>query len=136
MRAYMHNILREAGSRGIHIIFSPFDSFSYDEAFGLEGPWATDFGGPLTDINNFFQDPGTLEVAKARMAKVIQWANESEYADYVIGWEPLSEWESFEWTLHPEGDGEPGWETEMRRRSIWINELGAYTKQLDPDRIV
>ncbi len=136
MRAYMHNILREAGSRGIHIIFSPFDSFSYDEAFGLEGPWATNFGGPLTDINNFFQDPGTLEVAKARMAKVIQWANESEYADYVIGWEPLSEWESFEWTLHPEGDGEPGRETEMRRRSIWINELGAYTKQLDPDRIV
>lgn len=136
MRTFMHNILREAGQRGIRLIFSPFDSFSYDEAFGLEGPWATNFGGPLTDINDFFQTPGTLEIAKNRMAKVVQWANESPYADYVLGWEPLSEWDSWEWTLNAEGDAEPGRETEFRRRAQWINELGYYIKSIDPGRMV
>ncbi len=136
MRQFMHNVLREAGERGIRIIFSPFDSFSYDEAFGLEGPWASNFGGPLTDINDFFQTPGTLELAKARMAKVIQWANESPYAEYVLGWEPLSEWDSWEWTLNAEGDAEPGRETEFRTRARWINELGEYIKSIDPGRIV
>lgn len=136
MRTFMHNVLREAGERGIHIIFSPFDSFSYDEAFGQEGPWATNFGGPLTDIDNFFQNSGTLTLARNRMTTVINWANESEYSDYLIGWEPLSEWESFEWTLNAEGNGEAGRETEMRTRSVWINALAAHIKERDPTRLV
>ncbi|MCC6229301.1 MAG: cellulase family glycosylhydrolase [Phycisphaerales bacterium] len=136
MRAFIHNILEECGTRGIHVIFSPFDSFSYDEAFGLEGPWATSMGGPLTDINNFFQDSGTLEIAKARMDTVVSWVQESAYASSVIGYEPVSEWDSYEWTLNAEGNSEPGRETEFRTRAGWIDQLAAYIKQIDPDRLV
>ena len=136
MRTFIHNVLREAGNRGIRIIFSPFDSFSYDEAFGTEGPWATRFGGPLTDINNFFQAAATLDIAKARMNKVIQWANESDYRGFVLGWEPLSEWDSYEWTLNAEGNGDPGRETELRRRCQWISALGEHIKRQDPGRLV
>lgn len=160
MRSFMHNVLREAGTRGIRIIFSPFDSFSYDEAFQYEGPWGSNFGGPLTGgpgdpsgdaesnvgIDRFFQEPGTLEIAKARMAQIITWANQSAYADYIIGWEPLSEWESFEWTLNsvdgaPRPNSNPadlnfGREDEFRRRAIWINDLAGYIRQQDPGRPV
>ncbi|MBC7834425.1 MAG: hypothetical protein H7Y88_04900 [Phycisphaerales bacterium] len=136
MRHFVLNVLEEAGSRGIHVIFSPFDSFSYDEAFGSEGPWATNFGGPLSDINNFFQDQVTLDIAKNRMTTVIDWARSSPYFNRVLGWEPVSEWDSFEWTLNAEGNADPGRETEMRRRALWIDSLAAHIKAEDPAHLV
>ncbi len=136
MREFVHNILEEAANHGIYIIFSAFDSFSYDEAFGQEGPWATNFGGPLSDINDFFQNPETLNMAKARMNAVIGWVNDSEHSKHVLGYEVLSEWDSYEWTLNSEGESEPGRESEFRRRAQWINALGAYIKQAAPDHLV
>ena len=136
MRQFIHNLLEECGSRGIHVILSPFDTFSYDDAFGQEGPWATSMGGPLTDINSFFQSSGTLDLAKARMDTVVSWVQESPYASSVLGWEPVNEWDSYEWTLNAEGNSEPGRETEYRTRAAWIDDLAAYIKEIDPDRLV
>ncbi len=135
MRGFMLNVLEMADKYGIYILFSPFDTFSYDEAFGVEGPWASNFGGPLTDINDFFQNPDTLQIAKNRMAQVVQWANESPFSYRALGWETPSEWDSFEWTLNAEGEGSPGRETEFTTRSKWINELGAFVQEMDPNRL-
>lgn len=136
MRQFMHNVLELADQHGIYILFSPFDPYSYDEAFGVEGPWASNFGGPLTNINDFFQTPGTLEIAKNRMTQLAQWADESPHGHRVLGWEPPSEWDSYEWTFNAEGDGSPAREVEFRTRANWIAELGAHIQQVDPNRIV
>lgn len=136
MRTFMHNVLELADQHGIYILFSPFDPYSYDEAFGIEGPWATNFGGPLTNINDFFQTPETLEIAKNRMTQIVQWADESPYAHRAIGWEPPSEWDSFEWTLNAEGEGSAGREAEFRTRANWIKQLGAHMQTIDPNRMV
>ena len=149
MRVFMLNVLKEASRVGVYVIFSPFDTFSYDEVFQSEFPWSSNNGGPLTDINNFFQettfvvagvpDTGTLGLAERRMKKVIDWVNTPAFAPYVnrlLGWEPMSEWDSYEWTLNAEGNAEPGRETEFRRRAQWIEALGAYIKSYDPTRLL
>jgi hypothetical protein len=64
------------------------------------------------------------------------WLAESPHGHRVLGWEPLNEWDSFEWTLNPEGNGEPGRETEMRRRAAWIGTLNRWLRDEDPDRLV
>lgn len=142
MQLYVLNLLQEAGSRGIKVILSPFDTFSYDEAFGVEGPWASNRGGPLTDINNFFQttlgtvNTATLDIAKRRMKTVIDWVAESPFKQNVLGFEFLSEWDSYEWTLHPSGGSEAGRETEFRTRAAYMNLLAAYVQQEDPNHLV
>ncbi|MGE3107034.1 MAG: sugar-binding protein [Phycisphaerales bacterium] len=142
MRLYVLELLQQAASRGIHVILSPFDTFSYDEAFGVEGPWAASRGGPLTDINHFFQstlgavNTSTLDIAKRRMKTVIDWVAESPYKQFVLGYEFLSEWDSYEWTLHPSGGGEPGRETEFRTRAVYMNQLAAYVKSQAPNALV
>ncbi|MBX3358972.1 MAG: hypothetical protein KF745_11165 [Phycisphaeraceae bacterium] len=136
MRQFIVNVLREASARGIKMIFSPFDTYSYDEAFGNEGPWSTNFGGPLTSIDDFFQTPQTLAISKHRMQTLIGWVAQSGYADSLLGWEPVSEWDSYEWTLNAEGNGEPGRETEMRRRAQWVDDLALFIKQRDPNHLV
>jgi len=148
MRTFVENVLREATDRGIRLIFSPFDSFSYDDAFNVEGPWGSVRGGPLvgidqngdapsdTGIDRFFQNPGTLPIAKARMAEIISWVNATPYGRTLIGWEPVSEWDSFEWTLNNEGNVDPGRETEFRRRAVWIDELAQFIKDTDPNHLV
>lgn len=145
MRDFMHRVLEAAGKRGIHVIFSPFDSFSYDEAFLTEFAWSFTKGGPLDSIDNFFQNSQTLQLAKNRMQQLITWTNSSPYSQYMLGWEMLSEWDSTEWTLNAEGnprasanpaDTNAGREDEYRRRSIWIDALAAYTKANDPHHLV
>lgn len=148
MRRFMLNVLREADARGMYIIFSTQDTFSADEAFATEFPWASVKGGPVTNINNFFQSNGVLELAKARHDVLIGWLNSAEFAPYahrMIGWEPMSEWDSYEWTLNAEGnpvnsnvpvDQNLGRENEFRRRAVWMRQLGEYIKQQDPDRLL
>ncbi|HYE02899.1 MAG TPA: sugar-binding protein [Phycisphaerales bacterium] len=144
MQSFVHNVLREAGMRGIKLIFSPFDTFSYDEAFQIEGPWGTDFGGPVAGtrlfngdlvLTDFFQE-ATLQLAKNRMATLVGWVNASPFASSLLGWEALSEWDSTEWVASPEGDFEPGRETEMRTRARWVDRLADYIKTIDPDHLV
>jgi hypothetical protein len=136
MRQFVLNALEAAGSRGIYLIFSPFDTFAWDDVFTQETPWYTGNGGPLSSIDNFFQSSSTLAQAKARMAQLIAWVNASPYRRYLIGWETMNEWDSTEWTLNAEGNSEPGREAEMRRRAVWVKELNEYIRQQDPDRLV
>lgn len=138
MRAFMLNALQQADRTNMYLIFSPFDTFSFDEAFATEFPWSTNNGGPLTDINNFFQTDAVLDLAKARMAQLFTWLNESAFKPYahrLIGWEILNEWDSYEWTLNSEGNSEAGRETEMRRRAQFVTALADYTKAQDPRRL-
>jgi hypothetical protein len=136
MQQLVLSALQQAASRGIYLILSPFDTFSYDESFGVEGPWAASRGGPLTTINNYFQDPQTLVLAKARMKTVIDWVAASPARDHLLGWEFLSEWDSYEWTLQTSNNGEAGRETEFRTRAVYVQELARYVKQEDPAHLV
>ncbi len=148
MKTFIFNVLQQAASRGIYIIISPYDTFSFDESFTTEFPWSTANGGPLTDINNFYQTSQVLQLAKNRMQQLVSWINEPQFApyrQYILGWEPMSEWDSYEWTLNSEGDpvggvdqvySNPGRETEMRRRAVWMEQLGQYIKSIDPTRMV
>lgn len=148
MKTFIFNVLQQASARGIYIIISPFDTYSFDEAFNTEFPWSAANGGPLTDINNFFQTSQTLQLAKNRMKQLVDWVNEPQFApyrQYILGWEPMSEWDSYEWTLNSEGDAvngvdpvyaNPGREAEMQRRAVWMEQLGAYIKSVDPTRMV
>jgi hypothetical protein len=132
MRQFVLNVLEQAAAHGIYLILSPFDTFSYDEAFGIEGPWAASRGGPLMDINEFFQTPGTLTIAKARMRALIDWVSDSPYEDHVLGYEFVSEWDSPEWTLQASDHNEQGRETEYRQRAIYMQELARFVHEEDP----
>ncbi|GIK18176.1 MAG: hypothetical protein DYG93_03000 [Leptolyngbya sp. PLA2] len=144
MRQFIHNLLELADQHGIYVILSAFDTFHYDEVFeafgntgsAVEGPWAQNFGGPLASINEFFQTPGTLDIAKRRMEVVADWVNESMHAHRVMGWEIPSEWDSYEWTLNAEGNVGPGREPEFARRSRWIDALAAHMRAYDPHHMV
>jgi hypothetical protein len=135
MRQFVLNTLVEVAARDMYVILSPFDTFSWDDVFVEETPWYVGNGGPLTTIDDFFQNAQTLDLAKARLQQVMDWVAESPHADRVLGWEPLNEWDS-PWTLNAEGNAEPGRETEMRRRAGWIRDLNAWVREQDPDRLV
>jgi hypothetical protein len=135
MRQFILNTLVEVAARDMYVILSPFDTFTWDDVFMEETPWYVGNGGPLTTIDDFFQNPQTLNLAKARLQQVMGWVAESPHANRVLGWEPLNEWDS-PWTLNPEGNAEPGRETEMRRRAGWIRDLNAWVREQDPDRLV
>ncbi|MFO0834431.1 MAG: sugar-binding protein [Phycisphaerales bacterium] len=138
MRSFMLNALQQADRANMYLIFSPFDTFSFDEAFNTEFAWSAAKGGPLTDINDFFQTDAVLDLAKARMAQLISWLGESAFKPYahrLIGWEVLNEWDSYEWTLNSEGDSESGRETEMRHRAQFVTQLADYVHAQDPRRL-
>ncbi|GMV24489.1 MAG: hypothetical protein AMXMBFR58_05200 [Phycisphaerae bacterium] len=147
MRQFMLNVLREADERGMYIIFSTQDTFSADDAFLTEFPWSAVKGGPLGNINNFFQTEAVLDLAKQRHDQLITWLESAEFAPYahrLIGWEPMTEWDSYEWTLNAEGnpvntpvitDQNLGRELEYQTRANWMKELGQYLKQQDPSRL-
>jgi hypothetical protein len=142
MGQYILNLLERAAAHGIYVILSPFDTFNYDDAFGIEGPWAQNRGGPLSSMDNFFQTTlgtqnlQTLEIAKQRMQRVISWVNQSPYKSHVLGYEVINEWDSYEWTLHPNGGSDAGRETEFRTRAAYINDLAAFIKLQAPQHLV
>ena len=136
MRAFLDNVLAQADARGMHIVLSPFSTYYYPESVYTEGPWATQFGGPLTSHNDFFQEPATLQIAKDRMTEVVRWVRESPYAHRVIGYEVINEWHAKRWSQNPEGDDTPDRAPEVIRRAIWIGELARHVKDIDPERLV
>ncbi len=135
MRGFLDTLLAEADARGMYIVLSPFSTWYYRNAFGNEGPWATNFGGPLTDIDDFFQEPETLTIAKDRMTEVVRWVQESPYSDRVMGYEILNEWSTTEWTQNAEGDSSADRAVEMTRRAVWVGELARHTRSIDPYRL-
>jgi hypothetical protein len=136
MRQFVLNALEEAAARDMYLVFSPFDTFNWDEVFETVTPWHTSNRGPLSDIDDFFQNGQTLAMAKARIREVMTWVQASPHAAHLLGWESLNEWDSTEWTRNAEGDADPGRETEMRRRARWMHELNTYIRAQDPDRLV
>ena len=136
MKQFILNTLEAAATRGIYVIFSPFDTFTYDDVFQEETPFFTGNGGPLSDINDFYQTPAVMDMAKARIDTLVSWVDESPYKNFLLGYEPMNEWDSYEWTLNSEGDADPGRETEMRRRAAWINELNQYVRDAAPDQLI
>lgn len=135
MRDHMLLVLEKAEQYDMQIIISPLGSYFWPEVFETMTPWHTSAGGPLSDINDFFQNPETLDMAKVQMDTLIDWLHMSPYAHRAIGWEVLSEWDSL-WTANAEGDGTPGRDPEMRRRAVWMGELATYIRQNDPLRLV
>ncbi len=135
MKGFLDNLLAQADQHGIYVILSPFSTFYYPDSFDTEGPWSTAFGGPLSSINDFFQTPETLTIAKNRMHEVVSWVQSSPYASRVLGYEVLNEWNTTGWTINAEGDGIPGRAPEMQRRAQWLGDLAAYIKQIDPLRM-
>ena len=121
MRGFVLRILEEAGRRGIYLILSPFDTFFWETQFAAT-PWFVGNGGPLVTLDDFFQVPATLDMARRRLRQVMDWVAESPWADHVLGWEPLNEWDS-NWTLNAEGDAEPGRVGELRRRAVFVHAL-------------
>lgn len=136
MRAFLDNVLEEAASRGIYVVVSAFSTFYYREGFGQDGPWATAFGGPLSDIDDFFQQPQTLQIAKDRMDEVVGWVQASPHAAHVIGYEIINEWNALAWSRNAEGDGYSDRAPEMIRRAQWIGELARHVRAADPQRLV
>jgi hypothetical protein len=134
MRQLVLNVLAEAAARDIYLIFTPFDTFTWRAAFAQEAP-GTSATADLASVEDFFQNPATLDMARRRLRQVMDWVAESPYADHLLGWEPLNEWDS-NWTLNAEGDTETGRPTEMRRRAGWIHALNEYVRAQDPDRLV
>ncbi|MBL8763832.1 MAG: cellulase family glycosylhydrolase [Phycisphaerae bacterium] len=137
MRQFITNLLIQAASHDMYLIFSPFDTFAYSDPLAfVRTPFASARGGAINNINDFFQNAQTLDIAKARFNQLAAWVKASPNADHLLGWEPLNEWDSYGWTLNAEGNAEPGRETELRRRSIWVNDLATYVRTLDPERLL
>jgi|GEM_PF-726332 len=136
MHAFLDNVLAEADARGIYVVLSAFSTYYYRDGFGQDGPWSTLHGGPLTDIDDFFQTPGTLQIAKDRMDEVASWVRDSPYASRVIGYEIINEWNARAWTSNAEGELTSDSATEMIRRAQWIGELARHVRTIDPQRLV
>lgn len=135
MKAYLHGLMAEADRVGIRLTLHPFNTFNFRTNFELS-PFASINGGPLDTIDDFFQSPEVLAMVKARIETIIDWVNESPFSATVIGIEMLNEWDSFGWTLNPEGDAEPSRATEMRTRSRFVVELARHARAYDPNIMV
>lgn len=134
MRQFVLDVLAEAGARGIYLIFSIMDTYYWPAEFEVT-PWWRGAGGPLDDLDDFFQTSETLDMAKRRFETVLGWVRESPFAEFLLGWDGLIEWDTH-WTRNAEGDAEAGRETEMRRRARWVRALQEHIRTLDPDRLV
>jgi hypothetical protein len=135
---FLLDVIAEAAARDIYLILSPFDTFAYPGIFTSESPFysgncGVNGCGPLASLATFYQDPQMLDLVKDRYDQLIAWVQESPYADHVLGWEPMNEWDSGYWApSYPE----PGRETELRTRGAWVRALNSYVRDQDPDRMV
>lgn len=132
MRTYLWNMMDEASAVGIKLILHPFSTFNYKSSFDLT-PFAAQNGGPLTTIDNFYQTPQVLAMAINRVQVIMDWINQHDHAETILGIELLNEWDDWTWTHNPSGNGDPSRTFEMRTRSTFMNKLGAAVKAYDPD---
>jgi hypothetical protein len=132
MKDYLLSVMAEAQRTGIRLILKPFDTFNYKNFFNLT-PYSTANGGPLTTINDFFQDPTVKDMTIDRIKTIIGWIHESPAATSVIGIELPNEWDDWTWTLNPRGDGDPSRMQEMRDRSKTMLRIAAAVKAYDPN---
>lgn len=131
MKQFLLNMLEEADRHDMYLVLHPFNTFNYKDEFA-HSAWSTQAGGPLTTINDFFQNPEVLDMAKNRLRVIADWIRESPFAHRAIGLRLLNEVDAG-WTLNPKGDNVPGRLNEMLDRAKFITELGSYIKSYAPE---
>ncbi len=127
---FMIEILRLSAENGIYVLINPFETFFYDEFFS-QMTWHVNQGGPLTDINDFFNNSEVLAMSKDRWTVVINAIKNSGYEDAVFGYEIMNEWDSFEWTRP---DNNPN--TDAQIRIDFIRELATHVRSLDDEHLL
>ncbi len=131
MRDYLHSMMGYAAEYGIKLILHPFSTFNYRTFFQTTA-FAAQNGGPLTTIDDFFQNPTVLTMATNRVRTIMDWVNASPYPEAVLGIELVNEWDDWTWTLNPRGEGDPTRMQEMRDRSKFMTRLALAAKAHDP----
>lgn len=130
MGAFLRSLLQLCAERGIYVCLTPLETYSWGTHL-QRTCWGTDNGGPLTDINDFYGSPDTLQMCKDRWTWVIHQVQISGYADAVFGYDVLNEWDSWEWTraaANPDVDATV--------RYAFIRELALHVRSLDPERLL
>lgn len=130
MRDYLHAMMGYAAEYGIKLILHPFSTFNYRTFFNTTA-YAAQNGGPLTSIDDFFQNPTVLTMATNRVRTIMDWVNASPNAEAVLGIELVNEWDDWTWTLNVRGEGDPARIQEMRDRSKFMTRLAMSAKAYD-----
>lgn len=131
MRDYLQSMMGYAAEYGIKLILHPFSTFNYRTFFNTTA-YAAQNGGPLTSIDDFFQNSTVLSMAINRVKTIMDWVNSSDHADSVLGIELVNEWDDWTWTLNARGNGDPSRLQEMRDRSKFMTRLAMAAKDYDP----
>lgn len=124
------DLLRLCSQRGIYLALSPFETYYFRSHFD-QTIWSSLNGGPLTHIDQFYNNPETLQICKDRWTHMIGVIRNSGYADAIFGYEVMVEWDSWYWTRPSSdvaGDG--------RIRIAFVEALARHIKALDPDHLI
>lgn len=135
MKQWLLTLMDQATQHNIRLMLKPFDTFNYRAFFNLT-PFSTANGGPITTIDDFFQNNGVMNIVVNRMKTIIDWVNSSPDAASVIGIELPNEWDDWTWTLNARGNGDPSRMQEMRDRSKYILREAAAVKAYAPNMLV
>lgn len=135
MRDYLWRVMDLAHEHGIKLVLRPFNTFNYRTFFELT-PWAAQNGGPLSDIDDFYQTPAVWTMATDRLKTIVGWANQHANPETVIGYELFNEWDDWTWTLSPRGDGDPARTLEFRDRAKVVSRIAAEMRAYDPSFLI
>jgi hypothetical protein len=135
MRDYLWRVMDLAYDHGIKLVLRPFNTFNYRAYFELTA-FSSQNGGPLATIDDFFQTADVRAMAEDRLKTISGWVHQNDHPETVIGYELFNEWDNWEWTLNPRGDGDPTRTLEMRDRAKVVSRIGADMKAYDPTLLV
>ncbi|MCC6319910.1 MAG: cellulase family glycosylhydrolase [Phycisphaerales bacterium] len=124
MRTYLHRMMEQAHRTGMRFILQTFNNFNYGSNLELT-PFSTVNGGPLTSMADFYWSPEVLEMCKARLAVLADWVAESPYAQTMIGFELVNEWDGGSYTRTQNA--------EMQQRSKFLIQLSNFMRDYAPD---
>lgn len=135
MRSYLHNVIDLAHQYGMRLILHPFNTFNFRTQFE-NTPYATSNGGPLSTIDDFFQNSTVLTMAINRVNTVLDWVDQSGHPETVIGLEPINEWDAPAWTINASGNSDSARTVEMRTRSKFMVRLAQSVKAVHPTALL
>lgn len=135
MKSYLHSVIDLAHEYGMRIILHPFNTFNYRTEFDLTA-FSSANGGPLSTIDDFFQNPAVLTMAVNRVNTVLDWVNESDHPETVLGLEPINEWDAPVWTKNAIGDSDSTRTEEMRSRAKFMVRLANQVKAEHPTALL
>ncbi len=135
MQNYLLGMMHEAARTGIRLLLAPFDTFNYKAHFNLTA-YAAANGGPLTTIDDFFQNAQMGAMVINRMETIINWVHSSPDATSVLGIGLPNEWDNWDWTLNAQGNGDPSRTLEMRNRSKFVTRVAQAVHAYDPNILI